>query len=99
MNDMPEQPEPIQVDTTKEEKGQVKFFTKGAFKGDTPTILARVTEGIRYFATALIATVGATDLFTGRQPKIICFILAVVILLCGTIDKAVGVVPKENGNS
>lgn len=63
----PDTNEPIQVDTTKEQKGEIKILTKGAFKGDTPTMLARVTEGIRYFCAGLVVTVGATDLPANRQ--------------------------------
>lgn len=93
----PDTNEPIQVDTTKEQKGEIKILTKGAFKGDTPTMLARVTEGIRYFCAGLVVTVGATDLLTGKQAKVVCFVLGIVVLVCGAIDKAVGVVPKQNG--
>lgn len=89
--------EPIQVDTTEQQRGEVKVLTKDAFHGNTPTILARVTEGIRYFSAGLVVAVGATDLLTGKQAKVVCFILGVVVLLCGAIDRAVGVVPKESG--
>lgn len=88
--------QPIQVDTTAPATGKVTFF--GNVKNPTPTILARATKALRYFAVSLITMVSATDLFTGAQSKIISFSLGVFILALGAVDIVVGVAPSENEN-
>lgn len=93
---MPNEPattDEIVVDTTTVSKGKVTVF--GNINNPTPTILARVTKAMRYFATAMITMVGATDLFSGGQAKIICFILGVTILALGTVDIVIGVEPEK----
>lgn len=94
---MPDQntqtPDEVQVDTTAVTKGKVTFF--GNVKNPTPTILARVTKALRYFAVSLITMVSATDLFTGGQAKIISFCLGVFILLLGGVDIVIGVEPEK----
>ncbi len=89
---MPDQAEVIQVDTTKSQKGTVKFFGNPKLK--TPTILARVTKALRYFSVGIITMVSATDLFSGGEAKIINFGLGVFILLLGSVDMFVGVEPE-----
>lgn len=98
---MPNEPTPtatdeITVDTTAVSKGKVTVF--GNINNPTPTILARATKALRYFATAMITMVGATDLFTGGQVKIICFILGVTILALGAVDIIIGVEPEKKSN-
>jgi hypothetical protein len=90
-----EEPKPIEITVPEVKKGTIEFMNKAAFINPTPEKLKRFFEGIRYFCAGLIASVGATDLFTGRQPKIIAFILGVVILATGAAEKAIGVKPAE----
>jgi len=85
---------PTEVDTTTLSTGKVTFF--GNVSNPTPTILARATRALRYFAVSLITMVSATDLFSGGQSKIISFSLGVFILLLGAVDIVVGVAPDEN---
>lgn len=89
----PEEEQPIQVDTTAPSTGKVTFF--GNVSNPTPTILARATKALRYFAVSLITMVSATDLFTGGQAKIISFSLGVFILALGAVDIVVGVEPEN----
>lgn len=89
-----EETKPVQVDTTKVTTGTVRVMGKG-WRNPTPTLLARVTKGMRYFAVGLITMVSGSDLFTGGQAKIVNFCLGVFILLLGGIDLAVGVEPDK----
>lgn len=89
--------EKIQVDTTKQTAGTIRIFN-GGIGNPTPTILARVTKGLRYFSVSLITMVSATDLFTPVQGKWACFFLGAFVLLLGATDIVVGVqpAPKED---
>jgi len=71
-----ETPQPVQVDTTKQTVGTVKVGIKG-MQNPTPTLLARVTKALRYFAVSLITMISATDLLTGNQAKVTNFCLGV----------------------
>ncbi len=51
-----------EVDTTNQSTGKIVF---GGINLPTPTLLARVTKSLRYFAVSLITMVSATDLFNG----------------------------------
>ncbi len=86
----------IQVDETKIVKGKVTLM-KGEkwWLKSTPTILARITQALRYFCVAIIGSVSATDLFTGRQAKLINFGLSIFIYFLGAVDVMVGVEPAE----
>lgn len=87
----------VQVDTTKITTGKVTFF--GPINNPTPTLLARVTKALRYFAVSLITMVSATDLFSGGQAKIVSFCLGVFILLLGGVDIVIGVEPDKQSYS
>lgn len=88
---IPTQDETV-VDTTEVVKGKI---TVGINNNPTPTILARATKALRYFAVSLITMVSATDLFSGGQAKIISFCLGVFILATGAIDILIGIEPTE----
>ena len=94
---MADDQEAIVVDTTKEATGKVTYF--GKVSNPTPTILARATKALRYFAVSLITMVSATDLFTGAQSKVISFSLGVFILALGAVDIVVGVAPSDENNT
>lgn len=72
-------------------KGTVKFMSAAGFKNPAPQILKKVLAAVKYFCAGLVTTVGATDLFSGLQSKVIMFCLGIVILLCGAIEYATGV--------
>lgn len=78
-------------------KGKVEFMTKAGRKNPPPARLKAWTDGIQAFCSGLVISVGATDLFTGYQAKLICFVLGAVALACFCIQKATGVKPV-NGN-
>lgn len=86
--------EAIQVDTTKQTEGTIRIGAKG-IANPTPTLLARVTKALRYFAVSLITMVSATDLFDGGQAKVISFCLGVFILALGGVDIVIGVEPDK----
>lgn len=89
----PIEPGMIEVDQPAIAKGEVKFMGKHGFGNPTPRIVKAWTEGIVYFCAGLIGIVGGSDLFTGRQSKAICLVLAIVVLACGAIQKSTGVKP------
>jgi hypothetical protein len=76
-------------------KGEIKFATMEGLKYQPPAKLQVAVKVINYFCAGLVTMVGATDLFSGRQAKIICFILGALVLLCGAVEKATGVKPTE----
>lgn len=101
---MPDEPKQINapedsVETTEPiiiKDAQVSFMTKKGFKNPPPQKLKMITDTIMAFCAGLTTSVAATDLFTGRQPKIICFILGVIWLACFAIQKGTGVTTSEN---
>lgn len=94
-NTMPEEteqiPKGIEVQETVVQRGTVGL----SFKNPAPDKLKRVIAALTYFCAGLMTTVGATDLFSGRQAKIICFILGIVILALGALGMTIGVKPAE----
>ena len=98
-----EQPKPvgqgmIEVDQHALSKGEVTHVGKDNFKFryPTPRILKAWTDGIVYFCAGLSGIVGATDLLSGYQAKVMMLVLSVTVLGCGAIQKGVGVKPSEN---
>ena len=84
----------VQVDTTKIQTGTIKYGLAGV-NNPTPTILARATKALRYFAVSLITMVSATDIFDGRQSKLISFCLGVFVLATACVDILIGVEPDK----
>lgn len=91
-----EEPEKIDVNVPIEQAGTIQFMNKDAVKNPAPDKLKRVLTSIRYTLVSLIASVSATDLFTGAQSKIICFSLSIGIIICGGIELGTGVKPAED---
>lgn len=71
--------------------GKVGF----SLSSPAPEKMKRVIKALNYFIAGLVTTVGATDLFSGRQSKIICFVLGVIVLALGALELATGVKPPE----
>jgi len=94
---MPDQNEPqkIEVDVPVVKTGTVEFMNKAGFTNPAPDKLKRVLQAIKYTLVGLITAVSGTDLFTGKQVKIICFCLGVAILICGGIEVGTGVKSVE----
>jgi hypothetical protein len=83
----------IEVNQPALTEGKVEVMTKGGWMNPPPRKLKVVCESIIYFCAGLITTVSATDIFSGGQAKIISFVLGVVMLAAGAIQKGIGVVP------
>lgn len=90
-----EEVKPIEVAVPETKPGTVQFMNKSAFNNPAPEKLKKVMNAIIQFCAGLTTAVGATDLFTGRQPKVIMFVLGVVMIACGSIKAAVGVKPAD----
>lgn len=96
---MPEEtkpiPEGVEVAENVIKQGTTQLLTRAALANPAPVKMQRVIKALNYFIVGLMTTVGATDLFTGKQAKIICFILGVVVLALGATELAIGVKPAE----
>ncbi len=89
------QNEKISIDTTKEVKGKIVTNPLKAWKLPTPSLLARATDVLRYFSTAIIGLVSGSDMFTGGQAKKKNFGLSVFIVFLGGADRFIGVEPAK----
>lgn len=85
----------IEVETPVNTPGKVEFMTASGFNNPPPAKLKRVLAALKYFTVSLITLVSATDLFSGRQSKIINFALGLSILAMGAIELATGVKPVD----
>lgn len=88
----------IPVETEVPVPGKVQFMTAAGFNNPPPVRLKRVLAALKYFTVSLITLVSATDLFSGRQSKIINFVLGLSILAMGAIELATGVKPVEEND-
>lgn len=95
---MAEENKPVEVDQPVQTSGKVQFMTAAGFSNPPPVKLKRVLAALKYFSVSLITLVSATDLFSGRQSKIINFVLGLTILAMGAIELATGVKPVEDDN-
>jgi hypothetical protein len=84
-------PAGIEVDKPVIKQGTVGWHPAGP----TPKKLKDITDAIIYFCAGLGGIVGATDLFSGYQAKIMGLTLSCVILACGAVQKGIGVKPAE----
>lgn len=82
-------PEGIQVDKTVVQPGKVGWHPSMP----PPKKLKDMTDAIIYFCAGAGGIVGATDLFTGYQAKVIALVLSCIILACGALQKGIGVKP------
>lgn len=93
---MSEQKEPLphEIEITKPimSKGKIGF----SFVDPAPEKLKRIIKALNYFIAGLVTTVGATDIFTGGQAKVICFILGIAVLALGSLELGLGVKPSED---
>lgn len=90
-DDKPVPPGTVEVDKHVMREGKVVF----KLSGPPPRKVKMVCDAIIYFCAGLGGIVGATDIFTGYQAKVIGLTLSCVILLCGAIQKALGVEVTE----
>jgi len=88
-------PGTVEVDQPALVKGKVEFLTKAGRRNPPPAKLKSWTDGIMAFCSGLVISVGATDLFSGYQSKVICFVLGIISLGCFAIQKATGVKPSN----
>src|SRR5688572_6717888 len=94
---MPDEPLPststekIEVAVPEIKEGKIEFFNKAGFKNPAPEKLVRVLDAMKYTFTSLIGAVAGTDLFSGYQSKVACFVLSICIILCGLFEKSIGV--------
>lgn len=86
----------IEVDQPVIEKGSLQFGNRSGFKYAAPNKMKVAFKAVNYFAAGAVTLVGATDLFSGTQAKVISFILGVTVLACGAIESATGVKPAED---
>lgn len=91
-------PEGVEISENVVSQGKVKFMTKTAFSNPAPEKMKRIIKALNYFSVGLITAVGATDLFTGRQSKIIVFIIGVFVLALGSLEFITGVKPVDEKN-
>lgn len=88
-------PQGVEVDKQVVEEGKVKFGTKTAMSNPAPAKMKRIIKALNYFCVGLITAVGATDLFTGYQSKVIVFIIGVFVLALGSLEFLTGVKPVD----
>lgn len=88
-------PEGVEITEPVIAQGEVKFLTKSAFSNPAPEKMKRIIKALNYFCVGLVTVVGATDLFTGKQSKIIVFVIGVFVLALGALEVAIGVKPAE----
>lgn len=88
-------PEGVEITNPVIAQGEVKFMTKSAFSNPAPEKMKRIIKALNYFCVGLVTVVGATDLFTGKQSKIIVFVIGVFVLGLGALEVAIGVKPAE----
>jgi len=86
----------IEVAVPETKAGTVQFMNKDAFNNPAPEKLKKVMNALIQFCAGLTTAVGATDLFSGRQAKIIMLVLGIVVLACGSIKAAIGVKPEDD---
>lgn len=84
-------PEGVEVSEDVMKRGTVQFMTKSALTNPAPEKLKRVIKALNYFCAGIVAAVGATDLFSGGQAKVICFIVGIFVLALGSLEISIGV--------
>lgn len=88
-------PEKIEVAVPEMKPGKVEFMNEAGFKNPAPEKMKRVLAAMKYTFVGLITMVSGTDLFSGRQSKIACFVMGICVLICGAIELATGVKQSE----
>lgn len=85
-------PDEQEVQKTVTVQGKVRFGLD-QINNPTPDKWKRISQGLKYLFTGLIAMVASTTIFTSKQSNIINFCLAIAILILGAIDVMMGVSP------
>ncbi len=86
---------PQEVATTKVVTGTVRFGID-QINNPAPDKWLRISKGLKYFFTGLIAIVAGTPFISSKASNIINFTIAVTILALGAIDMMLGVSPAKN---
>lgn len=84
-------PPGTEVDQTVISKGKVGF----SINSPAPKKLKAAIAGVNYFCAGIGTIVGASDLFTGYQAKVIMFLTGILVLAGGSILVMIGVKPEE----
>lgn len=91
---MPEEtplPEGIEVSKPVIEKGKVV----ASFKHPAPERMRRVIKALVYFCSGLGGVIGATDVISSSDLKVIMLFQAIIILALGSLEIFIGVKPAE----
>ena len=84
-------PDGIEVSENVMKTGSISFMTKAAFTNKPPEKMARLIKAFLYFFGLLNGAVGASDLFSGKQAKVIMFFIFIATSFCGAAEIAFGV--------
>lgn len=90
--------ENVEINVPVQQPGKVNFLNKSGFNNPAPSKLKRVLSAIKYTFVSMITSVGASDLFTGKQSKIISFCLGMAVIICGFVEFATGVEPVNGSD-
>jgi hypothetical protein len=91
---MPEETKPtekVEINESVIREGTVEFMNKKGFSNPTPQRVKSAVKALQAFCISMVALVGATDLFSGRQVKVLVFVFSVAALFFEFISKATGV--------
>lgn len=90
-----QEPEKIEVNTTEQITGKVKWF--GDPRNPVPTILKNVLVAIRYGCTlGIVACSGAPEqVMTASQATVYAFWLGIIIIGTGMLQLCIGVEPTK----
>lgn len=88
-------PEGVEIAENVISKGEVKFMTRTALSNPAPEKMKRIIKALNYFCVGIMGTVAGTDLFSGRQVKIIVFVVACFVIGIGSLEIVFGVKPAE----
>ena len=84
-----------EVPSTKVVKGKVRFGID-QIGIPAPDRWLRISKGLKYFFTGLVAIVSGTPFLTSKASNIINFCIALSILTLGAVDMMLGVSPSSN---
>lgn len=92
-DDQKNQPIPpgIEVSENVMKPGTISFMNKSAFTNQPPEKMKRIIKAFLYFFGLLNGAVGASDLFSGKQAKVIMFFIFIATAVCGALEIAFGV--------
>lgn len=72
------------------------MFNKKAWNASPPYWIMILVRTYYFSASGISALIGASDLFSGKQAKVLMFVMGIFGLLLGGFAKATGVVPNGN---